>query len=112
MNCATSAHDPNNQTTTIAVGLNQNCQLYKCQLATELVSTAEEAKENGVINRKNPSTKDVQSRITFQVTPLKSVQTDFKWVILLFNESKYINSHFINVIVVEYILTYILYVLT
>ena len=38
MNCAPSAYNATHQKTIIAVGLNEKCQLYSCQLARELVS--------------------------------------------------------------------------
>ena len=79
MNCAASAFDAKSQTTTIAAGHNEKCQLYTCQLAREIIE--EENKTNGVINRKSsPSPKDLNSRLTFQVRPGKAVQTDFKYI--------------------------------
>ena len=35
-------------------------------------------RENGVINRKHLNNTEAQTKLTFQVLPLKSVQTDFK----------------------------------
>jgi len=79
MNSATSTHDPSSQTTIIAAGHNEKCQLYNCQLAREIVSNSDTGapRENGVINRKASNKSESESKITFQVTPLKSVQTDF-----------------------------------
>ena len=41
MNSATSTHDPSSQTTIIAAGHNEKCQLYNCQLAREIVSNSD-----------------------------------------------------------------------
>ena len=41
MNSATSTHDPRTQTTVIAAGHNEKCQLYSCQLAREIVSNSD-----------------------------------------------------------------------
>ena len=77
MNCAASAFDAQSQTTTIAAGHNEKCQLYTCQLAREII---EEERTNGVINRRRPSAKDIKTRLTFQVCPGKAIQTDFKYL--------------------------------
>ena len=42
MNCAPSAYNATHQKTIIAVGLNEKCQLYSCQLARELVSPSDQ----------------------------------------------------------------------
>ncbi len=82
MNCSASLHDSNSQTTIIALGHNEKTQLYKCQLVREIVSANNEGdqqRSNGVINRKASSPqKSQECRLTFDITPFKSVQTDFK----------------------------------
>ena len=80
MNCATSAYQAQSQTSVIAVGHNEKCQLYRCQLAREILEDQGDTKTNGVVHRKsaNSSPRDVKTRLTFQVSPGKTVQTDFK----------------------------------
>ena len=41
MNSATSTHDPRTQTTVIAAGHDEKCQLYSCQLAREIVNNSD-----------------------------------------------------------------------
>jgi prolactin regulatory element-binding protein len=82
MNCASGSHDTKSQKTIIAVGHNEKCQLYSCQLARELLSSPEETEvtgRNGVTNRNstNGPTGHLESRLTFHIEPLNSVQTDF-----------------------------------
>merc|ERR1719219_3142209 len=57
----------------IAVGHNERTQLYKCQLAREVVP--EDAANGVVVNRKSKTKKE--SRLTFEIIPANSVQTDF-----------------------------------
>jgi hypothetical protein len=92
MNCASASHDPNSQTTLIAVGHNEKCQVYSCQLARELVTDESDQPQNndqlrqrqtasnGGITRQRQTASNGggQTRFTFQISPLKSVQTDFK----------------------------------
>jgi len=83
MNCASGSHDTKSQKTIIAVGHNENCQLYSCQLARELLGSTEDtevAGNNGVTNRNSTNAKktgQLESRLTFHIEPLNSVQTDF-----------------------------------
>ena len=80
MNCAASAFDPQTQTSVIAVGHNEKCQLYKCQLVREILDDQNETRTNGVIHRKTSSNahKDLKTKLSFQICPGKAVQTDFK----------------------------------
>ena len=82
MNCAASAYHPQSQTSVIAVGHNEKCQLYRCQLARELLEDPGEKKTNGVIHRRGSTNsspqEDLKTRLTFQVSHGKAVQTDFR----------------------------------
>ena len=81
MNCAASAYHAQSQTSVIAVGHNEKCQLYRCQLAREVLEDQGETEPNGVINRRvgtNATPKDLKTRLTFQICHGKAVQTDFK----------------------------------
>lgn len=69
---APSSFNANNQTTIIALGHNEICQLYKCQLAREFV---DQPQENGVVNRRSPPKKE--TRLTFDIQTLNSAQADF-----------------------------------
>ena len=70
--------------TYLSVGHNENCQLYSCQLARELLGSAQDTEvtgKNGVTNRNLTNAKktgQLESRLTFHIEPLNSVQTDFK----------------------------------
>ena len=81
MNCAASAFNPQSQTTIIAAGHNEKCQLYTCQLDKEVIEEDGDRKANGVINRRSPAAStDLKTRLTFRVRPDgKAVQTDFKY---------------------------------
>jgi len=81
MNCASSIHDTKNQKTIIAVGHNEICQLYSCQLATELITKDKEGDrgKNGLTNRNFTTARNgqLESRLTFRIEALNSVQTDY-----------------------------------
>ena len=87
MNCASSSHDSKSQKTIIAVGHNEKCQLYSCQLARELITpqdkeSGDHSGKNGVTHRNQTTPRQsngqLESRLTFHIEALNSVQTDFK----------------------------------
>lgn len=86
MNCASSSHDSKSQKTIIAVGHNEKCQLYSCQLTRELITpqdkeSGDHSGKNGVTHRNQTASRQsngqLESRLTFHIEALNSVQSDF-----------------------------------